>query len=139
MDALWQALLEPLGYAFVQRGLIEVVLMGVLCGALGAFVVARGLGFIGAAISHAVFPGVVIAYMGKFSFMLGALVFGLLTAIGVGVVSSNPRLKADSAIGILFAGAFALGVVLISSLRSYTTDLGAILFGNVLGVSNEDV
>lgn len=130
---------QPLQYAFIQRGLLEVVLMGILCGAMGAFVVARGLGFIGDAVAHAIFPGIVIAYMAKFNFLLGAIFFGLLTALGIGVVSANRRVKEDTAIGVLFAGMFALGVVLISSTRSYTTDLGSFLFGNVLGVSNEDL
>lgn len=123
----------------MQRGLIEVMLVGGLCGAMGAFVVARGLGFIGDAISHAIFPGIVIAYLGRFNFFIGALVFGVLTALGIGAISRNRRVKEDTAIGILFAGAFALGVVLISGVRTFTTDIGAILFGNVLAVSNDDV
>lgn len=128
-----------LEYSFIQRALIEVILMGAICGVMGAFVVARGLGFIGDAVAHAVFPGIVIAYLGSFSFFFGALAFGVLTAMGIGVLSRNRRLKEDTAIGVLFAGMFALGVVLISSTRSYRSDLGALLFGNVLGVSNEDL
>src|SRR5512143_786060 len=137
--AFWLALIEPLQYTFIQRGLTEVVLMGAVCGAMGAFVIARGWGFIGDAIAHAVFPGIVIAYLGHFSIFLGALAFGALTALGVGTISRTDRLKEDTAIGILFAGMFALGVVLISSARSYTADLGAILFGNVLGVGDADL
>jgi len=132
-------IIEALQYSFVQRALVEVVLMGAICGVMGAFIVARGLGFIGDAVAHAVFPGIVIAYLGAFNFFFGALLFGVLTALGIGVVSRNRRLKEDTAIGVLFAGMFALGVVLISSTRSYRTDLGALLFGNVLGVSNEDL
>ncbi len=137
--ALGKALIDPFQYTFMQRGLIEVLLIGLICGAMGAFVITRGLGFIGDAISHAIFPGIVIAFLARFSFFIGALSFGVLTAFGIGVLSRNQRVREDTAIGILFAGAFALGVVLISSIRSYTTDLGAILFGNVLGVSNQDV
>ncbi len=137
--ALGKALFDPFQYTFMQRGLIEVLLIGLICGAMGAFVITRGLGFIGDAISHAIFPGIVIAFLAQFNFFIGALSFGLLTAFGIGVISRNQRVREDTAIGILFAGAFALGVVLISSIRSYTTDLGAILFGNVLGVSNQDV
>lgn len=138
-NAAIQVLLDPFQYTFMQRGLIEVLLIGLICGAMGAFVITRGLGFIGDAISHAIFPGIVIAFLAQFSFFIGALAFGLLTAFGIGVLSRNQRVREDTAIGILFAGAFSLGVVLISSVRSYTTDLGAILFGNVLGVSNQDV
>jgi ABC-type Mn2+/Zn2+ transport system permease subunit len=135
----WQTLTEPLQYGFMQRGLLEVLLMGALCGALGAFVVARGLSFIGDAVAHAIFPGVVIAFLAQFSFFLGALVFGVVTALGIGLVSRNRRLKEDTAIGVLFAGMFALGVVLLSTTRSYTSDLGGLLFGNILAVSSEDV
>lgn len=137
--SLGRTLLDPFQFAFMQRALIEVLLIGLICGAMGAFVITRGLGFIGDAISHAIFPGIVIAFLGRFSFFLGALFFGLLTAFGIGALSRNRRVREDTAIGILFAGAFALGVVLISSIHSYTTDLGAILFGNVLGVSYQDV
>lgn len=139
MDLIWQSLTEPLQFTFMQRGLIEVLLIGLICGAIGAFVVTRGLGFIGDAISHAIFPGIVIAFLARFNFFIGALFFGVATAFGIGVISRNRRLREDTAIGILFAGAFSLGVVLISSIRSYTTDLGSILFGNVLGVSDQDV
>ena len=132
-------LLEPFQYVFIRRGLIEALMMGGICGAMGAFVVARGWGFIGDAISHAIFPGVVIAYLGRFNFSLGALAFGVLTALGIGALSHTRRLKEDTVIGVLFAGAFSLGVVLISSIRSYATDLGAILFGNILGVSDQDL
>lgn len=139
MELIWQILIEPLQFTFMQRGLIEVWLIGLICGAIGAFVVTRGLGFIGDAISHAIFPGIVIAFLARFSFFVGALLFGLLAAFGIGILSRNRRVKEDTAIGILFAGAFSLGVVLISSIKSYTTDLGAILFGSVLSVSEQDV
>ena len=79
-----ELLVEPLQYVFIRRGLIEALMMGGICGAMGAFVVARGWGFIGDAISHAIFPGVVIAYLGRFNFSLGALAFGVLTAMGIG-------------------------------------------------------
>jgi manganese/iron transport system permease protein len=139
LSIIVRTLLDPFQFGFMQRALIEVLLIGLICGAMGAFVVTRGLGFIGDAISHAVFPGLVIAFLGQFSFFLGALFFGLLTAFGIGALTRNQRVREDTAIGILFAGAFALGVVLISSIHSYTTDLGAILFGNVLGVSTLDL
>jgi ABC-type Mn2+/Zn2+ transport system permease subunit len=134
-----ESLSGALEYSFMQRALIEVVLVGAICGMMGAFVVARGLGFIGDAVAHAVFPGIVIAYLGAFNFFIGAFAFGLLTALGIGALSRNRRLKEDTAIGVLFAGMFALGIVLISTTKSYRTDLGALLFGNILGVSNEDL
>ena len=99
----------------MQRALIEVVLMGAVTGAIGTYVVLRGLSFIGDALSHAIFPGVVIAFLLGRSVFLGALAFGLLTSASIVVARDNRRVKEDSAIGVLFAGTFALGVVLISS------------------------
>ncbi|MHB8574209.1 MAG: metal ABC transporter permease [Dehalococcoidia bacterium] len=130
---------DPFQYGFMQRALLEVVLMGAVTGALGAFVVVRGLAFIGDALSHAVFPGIVIAFLFGQSFFIGGMIFGLLTSFGIGTVSRNRRISEDTAIGVLFAGAFALGVTLISSQSSYTKDLASFLFGNVLGVSTTDV
>lgn len=135
----WDVLLEPLRFPFMQRGLVEVLLVGALCGAVGGFVIARGLSFMGDAIAHAIFPGLIVAYLWKFSFFAGALVVGVLTALGIGALSGNRRVKEDTAIGIVFAGAFSLGVVLISQVRTYAADIGAILFGNVLAVSDADV
>jgi manganese/iron transport system permease protein len=130
---------DPLSYEFMQRALIEVVLVGALCGVIGCFVVLRGLAFIGDALAHAVFPGVVLSYIAGRTVFLGALIFGVLTALGIGVVSRSRRVSEDSAVGVIFAAFFALGVVLISRERGFTRDLGSLLFGNVLGVSHDDV
>lgn len=132
-------LLEPWDYPFMQRAAIELTIVGVLCGLVGCFVVLRGLAFIGDALAHAVFPGVVVAYMAGRSILIGAFAFGLFTALGVGVLSRRRRVSEDSAIGVLFAAFFALGVVLISSQSGFQRDLGALLFGDVLGVSRQDV
>ena len=123
----------------MQRALIEVILMGAVTGAIGTYVVLRGLSFIGDALSHAIFPGVVIAFLLGRSVFLGALAFGLLTSVSIVVLATSRRVKEDSAIGVLFAGSFALGVVLISTTRNYTRDLAAFLFGNVLGVTTHDI
>ena len=132
-------LVDPLVYAFMQRALIEVILMGAVTGAIGTYVVLRGLSFIGDALSHAIFPGVVIAFLLGRSVFLGALAFGLLTSASIVVLAATRRVKEDSAIGVLFAGSFALGVVLISTTRNYSRDLAAFLFGNVLGVTPTDI
>lgn len=137
--AMLDTITDPLQYAFMQRALIEVVIMGVVTGAIGTYVVVRGLSFMGDALSHAIFPGVVLAFMLDRSIFLGAIVFGVLTSVGIGVVSRNERVREDSAIGVLFAGMFALGVVLISSSRNFSRDLTSFLFGNVLGVSRQDI
>lgn len=130
---------EPLQYQFMQRALIEVVLMGAVTGAVGCYVVLRGLSFIGDALAHAIFPGVVIAYLLGHSIFIGAMSFGILTSTAITVVATNRRLKEDSAIGVLFAGTFALGIVLISSSSNFTRDLASFLFGNVLGATTTDI
>lgn len=136
---MFDALTDPWQYDFMRRALLEVVVVGVLCGVVGCFVVLRGLAFIGDALAHAVFPGVVLSYLAGRSILIGAFAFGLLTAIGVGVLSRSRRVSEDSAIGVLFAAFFALGVVLISRETGFKRDLGSLLFGNVLGVSDKDV
>jgi manganese/iron transport system permease protein len=130
---------DPLQYEFMRRALIEVVLMGVVTGAIGSYIVLRGLSFIGDALSHAIFPGIVLAFLLGQSIFVGALIFGIVTSAAIAVVASNRRVKEDSAIGVLFAGSFALGVVLISSSKNFTRDLASFLFGNVLGVTTNDI
>ncbi len=130
---------DPLTYGFMQRAMLEACIVGGVCGIVGCFVVLRGLAFIGDALAHAVFPGVVISYMLDRSIIIGAFIFGFFTALGVGIVSRSRRVTEDSAIGVLFAAFFALGVVIISRQSGFRRDLGALLFGNVLGVSHTDV
>ncbi|MDQ6694865.1 MAG: metal ABC transporter permease [Chloroflexota bacterium] len=138
MDILhW--LTDPLALPFMQRALVEVVLMGITCGIIGTYVVLRGMAFIGDALSHAIFPGVVIAFLLHASFFGGALLFGGLTAVTIGALSRNRRVSEDTAIGVLFAGMFALGIVLISTQRGYAADLASFLFGDVLAVSPGDL
>jgi manganese/iron transport system permease protein len=123
----------------MQRALLGGVLVGAICALVGTYVVLRGLAFVGDALAHAAFPGVVIAYLLKGNIHLGAAIFALATALGIGLVSRRSRVSYDTAIGILFAGAFALGVLLMSTLRGYTVDLFSFLFGNVLGISRQDL
>jgi manganese/iron transport system permease protein len=130
---------EPLSWPFMQRALIEIVLIGALCGLVGTFVVLRGLAFIGDALVHAVFPGVVLSYLAGASIMLGAFAFGGLTALGIGLLARNRRVSHDSAIGVIFVSFFAIGVVLISRERGFRQDLSSLLFGNILGISWDDI
>jgi manganese/iron transport system permease protein len=132
-------LLTPLRLALLQRSFAEAIVIGMLCGVIGTYVVLRGMAFLGDAMAHAVFPGVVIAYLLRVDLVFGGLAFGLLTALGIGTLSRHRRISMDSAIGVLFVGAFALGVVLISSIRSYVRDLAGILLGDILGVTSQDV
>jgi manganese/iron transport system permease protein len=130
---------EPLSYGFMQRAFMEVAIVGVLCGLVGCFVVLRGLAFIGDALAHAVFPGVVLSYVAGQSILIGAFAFGTLTAVGIGILSRSRRVSEDSAIGVIFAAFFALGVVIVSRQGGFRRDLGSLLFGNILGVSRDDV
>lgn len=132
-------LTDPFALEFMQRALAASLIVGVLCSVLGCFVVLRAMAFLGDALAHAILPGVAIAYLLGVDLLLGALVAAVAVAIGIGVVSRRGAVKEDTAIGVLFAAALALGVVLISTVRSYATDLTHILFGNVLGVSAADL
>jgi manganese/iron transport system permease protein len=132
-------LAAPFELSFMQRALFGGLLVGAVCAVVGTYVVLRGLVFVGDALAHAAFPGVVIAYLLKTNIYLGALIFALATAIGIGVVSRRGRVRHDTAIGILFAGAFALGVLLMSTIQSYTVDLFSFLFGDILAISEMDL
>ncbi|MFQ5595908.1 MAG: metal ABC transporter permease [Anaerolineae bacterium] len=137
--AMLSWLTDPLAYPFMVRGLAASVTVGVVCSVLGTYIVLRGMAFFGDALAHSILPGVVIAYLVGWPLSLGALLVGILTALGIGALSTKGQIKEDTAIGVIFAGAFALGVALLSTTRSYTTDLAHFLFGNVLGVSNSDL
>ena len=132
-------LTDPLAYRFMRLALVEVLVMGVVAGFLGTYVVVRGMAFVGDAIAHAVFPGVVIAFLANVSLFAGAASFGVLTALSISALSLTRRLREDTAIGVVFAGAFALGVVLISTSPGYTRDLTSFLFGDVLAVTPADI
>ena len=132
-------LVAPLTYGFMQRGMLVAVLVGVACAVVGCYVVLRSMAFIGDAMAHSILPGVAVAYLLKGSLLIGALAAAVAVAFGIGFFSRQGRLREDSAIGILFAAAFSLGVILISSIRTYALDLSHILFGNVLGVSVLDL
>lgn len=131
--------LEPLGQPFMQRGLLAVVLVGVLCALVGTFVVLRGLAFVGEAMRHALFAGVVISFLLGGSLIGGALLFALLVAWLIGVLGRQQGIGEDTAIGVLFSASFALGVVLLGFARTGVRDLSTILLGNVLGISSFDL
>ena len=132
-------LTEPFTLLFMQRALAAALIVGVLCSVLGCFVVLRSMAFLGDAMAHAILPGIAIAYLLGVNLVAGALVAALVVAFGIGLFSRGGVVREDTAIGILFAAALSLGVVLISTVRTYATDLTHILFGNVLGVTNADL
>jgi ABC-type Mn2+/Zn2+ transport system permease subunit len=136
---MMQWLTMPLSYGFMQRGLLAALMVGVLCAVVGCYVVLRSMAFLGDAISHAILPGVAVAYLLKGNLLVGALFAAVAVALGIGFFSRLGKVKEDTAIGILYAAALALGVALISTIRTYAVDLTHILFGNVLGVSTGDL
>ena len=132
-------LLGPLGYDFFVRALVASALVGVACAVIGSFVVLKGMSFIGDAVSHAAFPGIVIAYLLGLPIIVGGAVASIATALGIGILTRTSGLRSDSIIGVLFAGMFALGVALFSSIPNYVGDLFHFLFGDVLGISVSDL
>ncbi|HLR24398.1 MAG TPA: metal ABC transporter permease [Fodinibius sp.] len=125
-------------YEFLRLALFTSVMVGIICGVIGSFIILRGLSLMGDAISHAVLPGVAISYMLGINYFYGAAVSGILSAVGIGMISQNSRVKSDASIGIVFSAALALGVILITKARS-AQDLTNILFGNVLSVQSSDM
>lgn len=136
-------LLEPLGFAFMQRGFLAAVLVGLVCAVVGCYIVLRGMAFLGEALGHAILPGLAVGYLAsngdRSAVFFWALGTAVLTSIVMGALSRTTKLRQDTAIGIVFAGMFALGIALISSIRSYAVDLTHFLFGNILGVTAGDI
>ena len=131
-------LTEPLQYSFMRQALLASVLVGITCSILGVYVVLRRMAFMGDAIAHTTLPGLVIAWLNRWNLLAGALIAAVITAVGIGWLSRRRQLQEDAAIGVLFSGMFALGIVLISRVRSYR-DFSHMLFGNVLGVTPGDL
>jgi len=140
MASLVNAVVAPLHYGFLVRGLTAAVLVGIVCAVIGTFVVLKGLAFIGDALAHVSFTGVVVALLAGFGFYLGAVAAAVLTALGISALTRRVGVRSDTAIGILFSGVFALGIVLMSmGIKSYTVDLFSYIFGDVLAVRPRDL
>ncbi|MGB3714796.1 MAG: metal ABC transporter permease [Candidatus Promineifilaceae bacterium] len=139
MADIFTLLAEPWQHGFMVRALLATAMVGVVCSVLGAYVVLRGMAFFGDALAHSILPGVVLAFVLGWPLAVGALAVGILAALAIGALSSRGLLKEDTAIGVIFAGAFALGVAMLSAFGSYTVDLAHFLFGNPLGVSESDL
>ena len=133
----------PWQYAFMVRALIGAVLVGSLCAIVGTYVVLRGMAFFGDALAHAILPGVAIGYLvgggARQPVFWWAMLAAIFSAVGIGTIQKSVKIREDTAIGIIFAGMFALGIALISSVQNYTIDLSHFLFGDVLGISQSDL
>jgi manganese/iron transport system permease protein len=132
-------LTDPWAHTFMQNAFLAAGLVGLICGITGTFVVLKGLAFMGDALAHAIFPGIVIAFVFGGSLLVGAMIAAVVVSMLIGLVSSHQRLSNDAAIGVLFVGAFALGIAIISTQQTYTRDLTSILVGSILGVSRDDL
>ena len=132
-------LLEPLQYEFMQRGMIAAILVGIVCAVVGSYMVLRGMAFFGDALAHTILPGIALGYLlsggARETLFWWALGTAIVAALGIGAISKNSEIREDTSIGIIFAGMFALGIALISTVRSYAVDLSHFLFGDVLSVS----
>jgi manganese/iron transport system permease protein len=143
--SLHELLIDPMTYSFMQRALIAAVMVGIISGVIGSFVVVRSMSFFGDALAHTILPGVAAAYIltgsgAPLPLFLGGLTAGVGAALGIGWLTRDGRLKEDSAIGIVFVAMFALGIAIISSdPRAYGRDLVHILFGNILGIRDMDI
>ncbi len=132
-------LIEPMALRLVQRGIAAAVIVAILCGVLGAFVVVRGLEFLGDALGHAVFPGVVVAYLIGWNLALGGLVAAILTTSGISLAAQSRQVRESTAIGIFYTVAFALGALLLTGSTSASRGLSELLLGNVLAVRPSDL
>jgi manganese/iron transport system permease protein len=143
MAGIISFLLEPFSYAFMQRGLIASLLVGIVCAVVGTYIVLRGMAFFGDALAHTILPGVAVGYLvsggARETLFWWALGTSVVSSLGISVISKNSKIKEDTAIGIVFAGMFALGIALISTVRSYAVDLSHFLFGDVLGVTSNNL
>ena len=132
-------LLEPLQFSFMQRALAGSVVVAIVCASVGVLVVLRGLSFLGDAVAHAAFPGIVIAFLLKANLIVGGMISAVVASVSMGLLTRRGALREDTAIGVVFAGMFALGIVLFSRIREFTGDLLGVLLGNVLAVTADQL
>ncbi|MEM7773649.1 MAG: metal ABC transporter permease [Cyanobacteria bacterium P01_E01_bin.6] len=135
---MWDWLIEPLQFGFLVKALWVSAFVGTVCAVLSCYITLKGWSLMGDAVSHAVVPGVVVAYAIGIPFSVGAFLFGFGATVAIGYVKSKTRLKEDAVIGVIFTGFFAFGLVLATKIPS-NIDLFHILFGNVLGISQQDI
>ena len=133
-------MLEPFEYQFFVRGILAATMVGALCGLVGVYVVLRRMSYIGHGLSHAIFGGAVVSYVMSFNFYVGASLWGFFSALLIDLTTRQRKfIAADAAIGVVTTASFALGIALISRYRTFTRSFDAALFGNILGVTNNDL
>ena len=139
IESLADYLIGPFQYRFMVRALIVSVLVGVMCPILGAYVITRGLSFMGDALAHSVLPGMVVAFLLGISPFFAAVPAGIAVALLMGSVSRRTGIREDTSIGVIFAGMFALGLVMLAKANNINVNIEDLLLGQVLGVSQTDV
>lgn len=132
-------LLEPFQFEFFRNGTLVAVLVGGMCGLIGVYIVLRGMSYIGHGLSHAIFGGAVVSFVMQWNFYLGAGLWGFIAALLINQTVRRTKINADAAIGVITTASFAIGVALISRYRRFTRSFDAALFGNILGVTQQDV
>ena len=138
MTVLWELIYHPLTIPFVQRAILAALATGIVCALLSCFLVLKGWSLMGDAISHAVLPGIVLAYLAGIPLIIGAFTSGLFCSVATGYIKENSRIKEDTVMGIVFSGMFAFGLVLFSKVET-SQHLNHILFGSVLGTSYQEL
>jgi manganese/iron transport system permease protein len=138
MDILLALITEPLAHSFMQRALLIATLIGIVCSIFSCFLVLKGWSLMGDAVSHAVLPGLALAFIAGIPLSIGAFIAGLFCAITTGYLKDNSRVKEDAVMGIVFSGMFAIGLVMLTKIET-DIHLLHILFGNVLGISTQDI
>lgn len=135
--SLWQFLIDLTNpqLAFLPRALLVAIISSVVCAVVGCYVVLRGMAFIGDAVAHSIFPGIAVAFALQVSVLIGGAVAGVVVAVVIAALSQRRRLKEDAVIGIVFAAAFAFGLLVISRVDGYTASLSSFLFGSLTGVT----
>jgi manganese/iron transport system permease protein len=131
--------LTPFQYEFFTRGIIAAIMVGGICGLLGVYIVLRGMSYIGHGMSHAVFGGAVLSYVIGFNYYIGAAIWGFLSALLINEIGKRRKIKADAAIGVVTTASFAVGVLLITATRTFHRNFESILFGNILGITDQDL
>ncbi|SFE83009.1 metal ABC transporter permease [Nitrosomonas sp. Nm166] len=132
-------LLEPFEYEFFRRGLLAALMVGASGGLIGVYVVLRGMSYVGHGLSHAAIGGAVLGFALNLNFYAGACTIGLLAALAIDRITKNNKIKLDAAIGIVTTAMFALGVAIVSKLRNFRQNFEAALFGNILGITEQDL
>lgn len=137
MSELFNFFIEPFQLELMRRALYAAIVIAIVCALFSCFLVLKGWSLIGDAISHAVLPGIAVAYLIGIPFIVGAFISGIFCSFATGFIKNNSRIKEDTVMGILFSGMFAIGIILVTKIHT-NIHLSHILFGNILGITQNE-